>query len=917
MHDSVHGLKVAHLMWHILDAERRQRLSPPEIAILVLTAHLHDMGMLLSDEQRNARLAPSSDLWSKLDINREYRQRLASLEQCIRNSHFEDPLNAQALNQINQAQEALLCADTRERHATPDRYQELIAELRSIDNMERQNAPSINECLRFGQDSFERALIDICVSHNEDASVLMESSPSDRSQSRFPRQFPIGSSTADLRLVAATLRLADILDFDRERVPLVLYYYLLPRSGQPSENISVREWQKHLTISSWEFSAETIVFRGRSTNPYAHHAVLKFLADIEVEICRTHAIFPVDEWPFRLAKTINPEIYPDGFRYLPYQFSLTEDKVFPLLMGRNLYPNAFDCIRELIQNSVDACQLKDALLAAYQPSVRPSFENRISIVYKEPSEEDGVAQLVVEDTGTGMDLWVIENYFLRVGESYYSSSEFLRGTGLLNTKNIRFEPVSEFGIGFVSVFMLADRVEIETAMPHSPRKDSTKRILNVDGVGRLIHMTEYENFGYSGFEGTRVSLYLTQSKSRNPDKVWGDLREYIMSTCVDLPYSLRLERVAQNGRSIDKQIVSSSGGSIKLSEEIEKTAHRIAIRDESVGIDGEIVIFEKTPLKEIVTAVISSGLLQSSDMAYVDFNGVPQSLLTRGGFSLGQIPGLPSYVGFVTGSTGQLKVIAGKAIDHRLPRTNLARTELVHTKVVTARVQQAWLEWLLDHIDVVESAQFGSLMQRFVPIDGSNIGWLEKYSAFDVYRLARALSKDALGSEAEDKLLAWERGEIERISLGGFEDYVHRQLFEIVLPRVCTLQIGGEAKPYAAPPSADWKDKLVNCHDFITAPVRWQSFADYIGSLEGLLYFSYPGSKYLCREWEPQFNSFSHDDLEVLTRSFEKIVDSKGHDYFPSLSAKELDLFKSAAKLAPDAQIGSIYGRYTLESFST
>lgn len=51
MHDHVHGLKVAHLMWHILKQERRAQLTPPEIGILVVAAHLHDLGMGLSPER--------------------------------------------------------------------------------------------------------------------------------------------------------------------------------------------------------------------------------------------------------------------------------------------------------------------------------------------------------------------------------------------------------------------------------------------------------------------------------------------------------------------------------------------------------------------------------------------------------------------------------------------------------------------------------------------------------------------------------------------------------------------------------------------------------------------------------------------------------------------------------------------------
>ncbi|MGH2376831.1 MAG: HD domain-containing protein, partial [bacterium] len=87
MHDPKHGLKVAHLMWHILEPGRRQHLTPPEIAMLVVAAHLHDLGMALMPEERRARLAPDSDLWDRLEVDdatkhsiEQFRARIADLD---------------------------------------------------------------------------------------------------------------------------------------------------------------------------------------------------------------------------------------------------------------------------------------------------------------------------------------------------------------------------------------------------------------------------------------------------------------------------------------------------------------------------------------------------------------------------------------------------------------------------------------------------------------------------------------------------------------------------------------------------------------------------------------------------------------------------------------------------------------------
>src|SRR3712207_6835796 len=41
MHDRFRGLKVAHLMWYIVEPDRRDHLTPPEIGMMVAAAYLH------------------------------------------------------------------------------------------------------------------------------------------------------------------------------------------------------------------------------------------------------------------------------------------------------------------------------------------------------------------------------------------------------------------------------------------------------------------------------------------------------------------------------------------------------------------------------------------------------------------------------------------------------------------------------------------------------------------------------------------------------------------------------------------------------------------------------------------------------------------------------------------------------------
>jgi hypothetical protein len=136
MHDRGHGRKVAHLMWQIIEPERRERLTPAEIGLLVAAAHLHDLGMTINAADRAARLAPDSDLWAKLEVQERQKAAIDELRARMDDPSAHQNERDRARRALQQAEEALLAQDTRERHATSERYHAIIAEL---DAMHQQN----------------------------------------------------------------------------------------------------------------------------------------------------------------------------------------------------------------------------------------------------------------------------------------------------------------------------------------------------------------------------------------------------------------------------------------------------------------------------------------------------------------------------------------------------------------------------------------------------------------------------------------------------------------------------------------------------------------------------------------------------------------------------------------------------------
>ncbi len=146
------------------------------------------------------------------------------------------------------------------------------------------------------------------------------------------------------------------------------------------------------------------------------------------------------------------EIRPEGYAPVDYKFVVDGSAALQLFMGNTLYGDKRVFLRELIQNAVDACRLRALFQADYVPAVSVSLD---------PFEN----VLTVRDNGIGMDRNWIEKYFLNVGISFYRSEEIGR-----ISKNTALEVgfISNFGIGFLSTFLVARRIRVRTKKAGAP-----------------------------------------------------------------------------------------------------------------------------------------------------------------------------------------------------------------------------------------------------------------------------------------------------------------------------------------------------------------------------------------------------------------------------------------------------------------
>lgn len=163
LHNRDHARKLVHLAEHIIAPATIQAMTPLECLLVVYSAYLHDMGMSIAESEISKLLGSeefAEHIKSLPAINlalQEKRSRLAAAP-----DHEKPALE----RDISELHCVALTHLLRPRHATVARYTELIGRLRS--------ALTDVDPFQIRGVSFEEELVDICVSHNLDASALGE-----------------------------------------------------------------------------------------------------------------------------------------------------------------------------------------------------------------------------------------------------------------------------------------------------------------------------------------------------------------------------------------------------------------------------------------------------------------------------------------------------------------------------------------------------------------------------------------------------------------------------------------------------------------------------------------------------------------------------------------------------------------------
>lgn len=571
LHDSDHLFRVITLMGRLLNTKNISNLNVPELMLLLLSAFLHDIGMAPEENTVIAwkKVWDSNPLFVDESEEEEYRKFRRFLAARPDKTALVEDLSYRGENTKSDLIKGYLISDyIRETHS--QRAREIVYR-------------DWSEKIRYKDTDLTNELAEICFSHNEDALSLLDQD----------KQLLCGQGIyVCLPMVSLFLRLADVLDFDAKRTPEILFSHLSVKNP-----ISISEWNKHRSIEAWNISSELIQYHAKCTHPAIEASIHNFCNIIDSELSTCNNIITsvnhfhitnkrelILEVPLKVDRskiTTKKDIFGKPiYLYRDSQFTLSKNQVVDLLMGTKLYGDPEVALRELIQNSIDACLLRQSLEKQWGNIYIPEIKVR----YIKDNEEDS---LEVIDNGTGMDQYIIDTYYSKVGSSFYKSADFY---DLKSQSNADFTPTSRFGIGLLACFMVSDCLIVDTRRVYGPHDSSEPVHLTIEGQESIFWIKQ----GTRKTPGTTTKLILR--KDKNPWRRMSNVQfiKSVESVIPNPPFKIILEtddevRVLDENSFRSNKAVLLEKNTVPTHKNVRKIG--ISLDESSKGIVGSAIAY--------------------------------------------------------------------------------------------------------------------------------------------------------------------------------------------------------------------------------------------------------------------------------------------------------------------------------------
>jgi len=436
--EQYHLTRLFHVADTILGRDRLETMNSAELFILAVALYGHDWGMAVSDVEKEYIVtgkspegANLSDLW----ILRDEGDRLRKFAR-------EQRLRVDAEGRLTQITIEVWREYVRQTHA-----------LRSGERVRRFFEPI--------DGGVAEAASRVCLGHWLDFQDLQD-------YRSYPPDFSALRQTVNLRALAVYLRLIDLLDLAEDRTPYVIWKFVAPRDPR-----SKMEWAKHRALQAVTcppYQQGRVIQVDGSTDDHDVYAALEDLrvwCEDQLREC-SDLLARMNDPRHKLdLYHIDWRVAPRGFKPVSVQFEFERNRMFEILSDEIYQGDPYVFLRELLQNSIDAIRMRREVLQ--RKGIDPGNLGVIEVTVEHGARGDAV--LTWRDDGIGMDEYILRNYLAVAGQSYYHSADFER-------EGLKMDPISRFGIGILSCFIVADRVEIETFKdPYLPPRGEPLKIV--------------------------------------------------------------------------------------------------------------------------------------------------------------------------------------------------------------------------------------------------------------------------------------------------------------------------------------------------------------------------------------------------------------------------------------------------------
>lgn len=498
-HGSEHIQSVLDTAENIINEQSFSILTPEDIYVLISSILLHDSAMhidkfglwsLLTHDIFNGAVIGNNNQQQWIDKWNIFVKSVNKFEEKDWNNFFGkyESIKLPEINEsnLNDKQKIIIGDFIRQHHAD---IAQIIASFgiptKDISyKIFNENFTRLNQLAGF-----------IAKSHNYNLREMVDLLGGEQKSRQFQNTHPA--------FLMGVLRISDYLQFTKERTPKILFE--IKGKGMCSP-ISIKEWTKHLSILNYHqenSDTELIFVEANPENALILESIKKLFKGFQNELDSFWAvngeIYSRYNNLSKLGLTIrriksnidnaNSYVEQNYKNFYPEILNIKSDnqKILPLLVSP-LYGDFPQIgIRELLQNSIDACNERYSLNINREVNKEDiPYEINITIDLDENT-------FTIEDNGMGMDIDIIKNYFLKVGSSYRYSEVWKANYS--DEKNIFVPRTGKFGIGMLAGFLIGKKIFVDSKKEEVSNDKALKFNYSLNTQNIEINYTHKEEVG--------------------------------------------------------------------------------------------------------------------------------------------------------------------------------------------------------------------------------------------------------------------------------------------------------------------------------------------------------------------------------------------------------------------------------------